>query len=107
MAKDYCRYKPVGIQAYGVKCDYSDVALELIGNMDSNAEDNSNGTETKAPDTKKENETFSRKLLSSWLNMSNNNDSKGNQSDINPSTPSKTSTPIESMIICSFKYIFN
>lgn len=100
VAKDYCRYKPVGIQAYGVKCDYSEVALELIGNIDSNAEDNTNGTETKAPDAKKENETFSRKLLSTWLNMSNNNDSKGNstQSENNPSTPSKSSTPIESMI---------
>ncbi|XP_016656642.1 probable phospholipase YOR022C, mitochondrial isoform X2 [Acyrthosiphon pisum] len=34
VAKDYCRYKPVGIQACGIKCDYSEVPLELIENID-------------------------------------------------------------------------
>lgn len=95
MAKDYCRYKPVGIQAYGVKWDYSDVSLEPIVNID--AED-TNGTEAKASDVKKENETFSRKLTT-WLNMSSNNDSKisSNQLENSISSPSKNSTPIESM----------
>lgn len=93
--KDYCRYKPVGIQAYGVKWDYSEVSLEPIGNID--VED-TNGTETKAQDTKKENETFGRKL-STWLNISSNSDkTNSNQFDNNTCPSSRQSTPIESKI---------
>lgn len=98
MAKDYCRYKPVGIQAYGVKCDYSEVPLELIGNMDSSFEE-TNGTEAKASDAKKENETFSRRI-STWLNMSSSNDSKANNSnqfENNTCSFSRNGTPVESM----------
>lgn len=100
MAKDYCRYKPVGIQAYGVKYDYSEVPLEVLGNIDFSTED-TNGVEAKAPDVKKENETFSRKL-STWLSKSSNAESKGNQSQTEniPCSPSKNTTPIERMIIC-------
>jgi len=100
VAKDYNRYKPVAIQAYGIKCDYSDVALEPIGNIDSNTDD-ANGTEAKVLDVKKE-ETFSRKL-STWLNISSNSDSKvnSNQFDNSTSSPSKNCTQIESMIISS------
>lgn len=97
MAKDYCRYKPVGIQAYGVKWDYSEVTLEPISNSDISAED-INGTEAKAPDIKKENGTFGNKL-SNWLNMSSNNDSKSNSSQFenSPISPSKNNTPVESI----------
>lgn len=98
VAKDYCRYKPVGIQAYGVKCDYSEVPLELIGNMDTSFEE-TNGTEAKAPDVKKENETFSRRI-STWLNMSSSNDNKANNSnqfENNTYSLSRNSTPVESM----------
>lgn len=102
VAKDYYRYKPVGIQAYGVKCDYSDISLEQIGNMDASNEE-SNGNEAKALDVKKENETFSRKFTT-WLNISSNNDVKASTNQFENSTPlpSKNSTPIESMIISSF-----
>lgn len=104
VAKDYYRYKPVGIQAYGVKCDYSDISLEQIGNMDSSTEE-SNGNEAKALDVKKENETFSRKITT-WLNISSNNDGKANTNQFENSTPlpSKNSTPIESMIIGLFNF---
>jgi hypothetical protein len=96
VAKDYCRYKPVSIQAYGVKWNYSDVSLEPIVNIDSSADD-TNGTEAKASDLKKENETFSRKLTT-WLNMSSNNDSKiSSNSENSNSSPSRNNTPIESM----------
>lgn len=100
VAKDYCRYKPVGIQAYGVKWDYSDLSLEPIVNIDSSTEDTNGGTEAKTSDGKKENETFSRKLTT-WLNMSSNNDSKisSNQLENSIGSPSKNSTPIESMSI--------
>lgn len=103
VAKDYCRYKPVGIQAYGVKWDYSDVSLEPIVNIDSSVDDtnSTNSTETKASDMKKENETFSRKLTT-WLNMSSNNDSKisSNPLENSISSPLKNNTPVESMSSC-------
>ncbi|XP_022176185.1 phospholipase DDHD1-like [Myzus persicae] len=98
VARDYCRYKPVGIQAYGIKCDYSEVPLELIGNIDSSFEE-TNGTEAKAPDVKKENETFSRRI-STWLNMSSSNDSKANSSnqfEVNTYPLSRNSTPVENL----------
>lgn len=94
--KDYCRYKPVGIQAYGVKWDYSEVSLEPIGNID--VED-SNGTETKVQDAKKDNETFSLGKLSTWLNISSNSDkANSNQFENNTCPSSRQSTPAESMI---------
>lgn len=101
MAKDYNRYKPVAIQPYGVKCDYSEVALEPIGNIDSNTDD-TNGTEAKALDVKKE-ETFSRKL-STWLNISSNNDNKANLNQFENCTSSspRNNTQFESMIISLF-----
>lgn len=98
VAKDYCRYKPVSIQAYGIKWDYSEVALEPINNSDACVED-TNGAEAKAPDIKKENGTFGNKI-SNWLNMSSNNDSKSNSSQFENSTssPSKNNTPIEGIL---------
>lgn len=96
VAKDYCRYKPVGIQAYGVKWDYSEVSLEPIGNIDINIED-TNGSEGKAQDMKKENETFGNKL-SNWLNISSNSDSKSNSNHFETiNSPSKNNSPVESM----------
>lgn len=99
VAKDFCRYKPVGIQAYGTKCDYSEVTFELIDNNDSSSED-TNGTEAKVTDVKKESETFSSKI-STWLNRSGNNDSKAkpNQSENSTGPPSKNGSPTESMKI--------
>lgn len=104
MAKDYCRYKPVGIQAYGSKWDYSDVGLELIDSNDFNVEDTTNPTEAKTLDAKKENETFSRKI-STWLNMSSNNENKTNTNLFENSTspPSKSSTPVEGIILLSMQ----
>lgn len=106
MAKDYYHYKPVSIQGYGIKWDYSEVALELIehGNNDSSTEE-TNVTESKTLDVKKENETFSRKI-STWLNRSGNNEkSNSNQSDNSTSPPSKNGSPIESMEIINLFYI--
>jgi len=102
VAKDYCRYKPVSIQAYGIKWDYSDNSIEPIGNIDSCAED-TNGTEAKALDAKKENETFKNKISNWW----SNNDSKANSSQFENSinSPSKNNTPVESMIIIHSKYV--
>ncbi|VVC43158.1 Hypothetical protein CINCED_3A011463 [Cinara cedri] len=98
VARDYCRYKPIGIQAYGIKWDYSEVGLELIDSNDLSGEDTTNPTESKTLDTKKENETFSRKL-STWLNMSSNNENKTNinQFENNTLPPSKNSTPVEAL----------
>lgn len=100
VAKDYCRYKPVGIQAYGIKYDYSEVPLETLGNMDFSTED-TNGADVKVvSDVKKENETFSRKL-SFWLSKSSNADSKANpnQTENSLCPTSKNSTPVESIVI--------
>lgn len=104
VARDYCRFKPVGIQAYGVKWDYSEVGLEPIGNMDVSTED-SNGTEAKAPEVKKENETFKISKISTWLNMSSNdNKSNSNQFDNSMCPPSKSSTPIEGILLVYLKH---
>lgn len=102
VAKDYCRYKPVSIQAYGAKCEYSEVTLEPIGNIDPSAEE-TNGTEIKSLDAKKENETFGNKI-SNWLNMSSNNDSKSSSSQFDNSmnASSKNTTPVEGIIIFKF-----
>lgn len=100
VAKDYCRYKPVSIQAYGTKWDYSDVGFELIDSNDFNTEDTTNTSEAKSMDSKKENETFSRKI-STWLNMSSNNENKTNTNHFENSTcpPSRNSTPVEGIIL--------
>lgn len=105
VAKDYCRFKPVGIQAYGVKWDYSEVSLEPIGNVDASTED-TNSSDVKAPEVKKENETFKISKISTWLNMSSNdNKSNSNQFDNSMCPSSKSGTPNEGILFVYLKHI--
>lgn len=94
MATDYCHYKPVVIQAHGVKCNYSEVTLELNNNRDTFAEDACNVVAV----AKTENGTFKNKL-NNWLKMPSNSGRKSDPSRLENSTtsPPKTNAAAESI----------
>ncbi|XP_050546620.1 phospholipase DDHD1-like [Daktulosphaira vitifoliae] len=97
VAKDYSRIKPVGIQAYGVKTDYSNIPIETIGDNADSPIDDTNSMDSKVPDSKRGNETF--KKFGIWFSRSGNIESKTNLNllDNGSCLSSKDSSPIESL----------
>ncbi|XP_050421113.1 phospholipase DDHD1-like isoform X2 [Adelges cooleyi] len=94
VVKDYCRIKPVVIQAYGAKTDYTKSTIEAISDSNDPVIDDTNGTETKTPDGRIGGEAF--KKFGMWF-KSGSNESKPNFNESDNGTPmsSKGSSPIE------------
>lgn len=109
VAKDYSRIKPVGIQAYGIKTDYSNMPIETLGDSTDSPVDDTNSIDSKILDSKKGNETF--KKFGIWFSRSGNTENKTNlnQLDNGSYLSSKDNSPIECMnilLIINENYLF-